>query len=331
VSTFSGCGGSCTGYIQAGYDVLWANEFIPQAALTYTANHTGTIVDPTDIRELKASDILDATGLDVGDIDMMDGSPPCASFAIGGLRSAAWGQEKNYSGVKQRTDDLFFEYTRLLADLQPKTFIAENVLGLTRGAAVGYYNRIRAALTAAGYVVDAAIIDASRLGVPQARQRLIFVGVRAESPLRFVWPIPGPRTPMSTVFGPRARLSVWRRRGWDHYHADRPFPTVQASGVNGRGFSQFFLTGVPPMDTDPETGASLAVRFPASEDVWPGITKRLPTLGEMRAICGFPSDFVLTGTFHERWERMGRAVPPPVSRAISTALRTSVLDHWENR
>ena len=115
VSTFSGCGGSCLGYRMAGYRVLWANEFIPAAAETYRANHPTTILDTRDIRKVQPEDILKAIGLKAGELDAMEGSPPCASFTTAGKREKHWGKAKKYSDTVQRVDDLFFEYVRLVA------------------------------------------------------------------------------------------------------------------------------------------------------------------------------------------------------------------------
>ena len=77
VSTFSGCGGSSTSNKLAGLNVLWANEFIPAAQDTYRENHPSTILDCRDIRQVTAKDILKATGLKKGELDMFEGSPPC--------------------------------------------------------------------------------------------------------------------------------------------------------------------------------------------------------------------------------------------------------------
>ncbi len=180
VSTFSGAGGSCLGYRLAGFKVLWANEFIPAARETYRANHPDTFLDERDIRVVQAADILAATGLGVGDIDLFDGSPPCSSFSMAGSREKGWGAAKAYSGTMQRTDDLFFEYARLLRGLQPKTFVAENGSGLIKGTAKGYFFESLQGLTEAGYEVVAKLLDAQWLGVPQQRKRLIFVGVRRD-------------------------------------------------------------------------------------------------------------------------------------------------------
>ena len=178
VSTFSGCGGSSLGYKMAGFRVLWANEFIPAAQDTYRANHHGTILDTRDIRTVQPADILEAIGMQAGELDLFDGSPPCASFSTAGKREAGWGKVKAYSDTKQRTDDLFFEYTRLVKGVQPKVFVAENVSGLVKGTAKGYFLEVLAALKECGYTVSAKLLDAQWLGVPQMRQRVIFVGVR---------------------------------------------------------------------------------------------------------------------------------------------------------
>ena len=178
ISTFSGCGGSCLGYRMAGFKVRWASEFIPAAQEVYKLNHPDSILDTRDIRQVQPQEILDAIGLGVGEIDIMDGSPPCASFSTAGKLEAGWGKVKKYSDTQQRTDDLFFEYSRLVKGLQPKVFVAENVSGLVKGTAKGYFKMILQDLKDCGYTVTAKLLDAQWLGVPQMRQRIIFVGVR---------------------------------------------------------------------------------------------------------------------------------------------------------
>lgn len=192
VSTFSGTGGSCLGYRMAGYKVLWASEFIPAAQECYKLNHPDSILDTRDIRQVQPQDILSAINLNVGDIDILDGSPPCASFSTAGKREAGWGKVKTYSDTKQRTDDLFFEYARLLKGLQPKVFVAENVSGLVKGTAKGYFKLILQELKDCGYNVKAKVLDAQWLGVPQMRQRLIFVGVRNDLGVEPAHPSPLP-------------------------------------------------------------------------------------------------------------------------------------------
>ena len=86
VSTFSGGGGSCLGYEMAGYHVVWANEFIPEAQKTYRLNHPNTFLNTHDIRTVTAEQIIKETNIPKGEIDLFDGSPPCCAFSTSGKR-----------------------------------------------------------------------------------------------------------------------------------------------------------------------------------------------------------------------------------------------------
>ena len=231
VSTFSGCGGSCLGFKMAGYRVLWASEFIPAAQDVYRLNHPDTILDTRNIRTVSAQDILAATGLAVGELDVLEGSPPCASFSTAGKREKSWGKAKAYSDTVERVDDLFDEFVRLIDGLRPRTFVAENVSGLVKGTAKGTFKHILRSMKALGYRVEARLLDAQWLGVPQARQRIIFVGVREDLGLTPAFP-----KPLSYRYSVRDALpwigSVEGGNGFDghaDYSSDGPAATMQAS------------------------------------------------------------------------------------------------------
>jgi len=178
-STFAGAGGSSTGWAIAGYRVVWANEFHPPAADSYARNHPDTILDRRDIRTVHGADIVAA--LDGRVPDVLDGSPPCQDFSMAGKRTRGWGEARQHGdGTRQRSDDLFGEYIRLVGELRPRVFVAENVKGLVTGAAKGQFKRIMAGLAAQGYRVEARILDAQWLGVPQRRRRVIIIGVRTD-------------------------------------------------------------------------------------------------------------------------------------------------------
>src|SRR3989304_2704479 len=178
VSTFSGAGGSSLGYRMAGFKILWANEFIPAAQEVYRANFPNTFLDKRDIRIVKPEEILKTIGMKRGELDLLDGSPPCASFSTAGNRNRDWGKIKKYSDTKQRTDDLFFEYVRILDGLQPKVFLAENVSGLVKGVAKGYFLMILAALKGCGYRVKAKLLDAQWVGSDVRPEGIIYVPYR---------------------------------------------------------------------------------------------------------------------------------------------------------
>ena len=207
ISTFAGGGGSSTGYRLAGGKILCVNEFVPEAQNTYAENYPDTHILPGDIKQLAGKDFLDITGLAVGELDILDGSPPCSAFSvsgklshniheeesvdlygdvtvqkISGKHSDGWGKTKNYSDgmVVENIEDLFFEFLRVADDIKPKVIIAENVKGLTIGEAKAYFNRILNTFEKIGYHVSAQVLDSRYYGIAQTRQRVIFIGVRED-------------------------------------------------------------------------------------------------------------------------------------------------------
>ncbi|KKL60197.1 hypothetical protein LCGC14_2207740, partial [marine sediment metagenome] len=193
--TFAGAGGSCLGYRMAGYRVVWANEVDPHAIATYRVNHPKTHLETGDIRKVTGESLLaqlDQLGIAKGELDILDGSPPCTVFSMAGKRAKKWGVKEEHAGTTQTVDDLFFEYARLVEAVQPRVFIAENVKGLVTGVAKGYFKLILKRLRDCGYNVKARVLDAQWLGVPQSRQRVIFIGVRNDLARKPAFPFPFP-------------------------------------------------------------------------------------------------------------------------------------------
>jgi DNA (cytosine-5)-methyltransferase 1 len=324
-STFSGAGGSCLGYRIAGYDVLYASEFIEEAQVTYRANHPHSYLDTRDIRTVTSADILDILDLAPGELDILDGSPPCAAFSTAGKRNESWGKVKTYSDKEQRVDDLFFEYTRLLEGVRPKVFVAENVSGLIKGKAKGYFLRILAALKAAGYYVACRVIDAQWLGVPQSRERTIFVGVRSDLGLPPVFPSPLPYR--YSVVESLANLPIEKEAKWistssDTYRYWRetlPGKSLSIACKNITGKNSF-LTHVKQAPYRP-----CSTITQGTQQLYHWVEPRTLSLEELRRVGSFPDDFILTGSFSQKWERIGRAVPPLMMAAIARTIASDIL------
>lgn len=381
VSTFSGCGGSCTGYRMAGFQVLWANEFVPAAQESYKANAApDCILDGRDIRKVTAAEILKATKLKKGELDLFDGSPPCQAFSTAGKREKGWGKDKVYEhGAKQKNEELFSEYIRLLDGLQPKTLVAENVSGLVKGVAKGFFLEILAALKACGYNVKTRLLDAQWLGVPQQRQRIIFVGVRNDLKLEPAFP-----KPLSYFYSVRdACPDIFRVRkglgfGEDKWVGADTVGAGPASGNNINNGNGAVLArivnnvhdtgghnpvtqnnGNKPMDTIPASPAdanhftvrmlppslvkagaygvseiqpsapspTVTIASPGNDLAVPyGAEKRKFTIAELKRICAFPDDFILTGSYAQQWERLGNSVPPVMMYYIADIIRREILD-----
>jgi DNA (cytosine-5)-methyltransferase 1 len=363
VSTFSGGGGSCTGYAMAGFKVVWASEFVEEAARSYRANHPNAILDTRDIRTVQPQVILDAIGCGVGEIDLYDGSPPCSSFSTAGKRERGWGKAHKYSTDRvQRTDDLFAEYIRLLRGLRPKVFIAENVSGMLKGTAKGVFKEVLRELSASGYRVEARLVDASWCGVPQARQRVIFQGVRSDLGLAPAFPKPLPYWyTLADALPHIRRVQADRRTSTAGAGSgtvvdvplNRPIQTVTASGLGndyrgdwtveadawidgyaiagewdklkpGEQSERYFQLVKPALDKPSPTLTATGGQTGAAGPCHP-IERRKFSIPEVKQLCSFPPDYVLTGTFAQKWERCGRSVPPLMMKRIAETVRDEVL------
>lgn len=185
-SCFSCGGGSTMGYKLAGYDVIGCVDIDPKMMAVYQANHhprypfvgpVGALVTVADLPP------------DLFSLDVLDGSPPCSSFSTSGARDRKWGKSGKFreGQAEQVLDDLFFDFIRLADRLRPRVVVAENVKGLIVGKARGYVREIFAAFKAAGYTAQLFLLNAAAMGVPQRRERTIFVARRddlALPPLR---------------------------------------------------------------------------------------------------------------------------------------------------
>ena len=178
-SCFACGGGSTMGYKLAGFDVLGCNEIDPKMIEAYKANHNPKYAYLEPIQTFKLRKDLPN---ELYNLDILDGSPPCSSFSMAGNREKDWGKDKVFreGQAMQVLDTLFFDFIDLAKELQPKVVVAENVKGLLLGDAKQYVIQIYREFDKAGYYVQHWLLDASKMGVPQKRERVFFIAMRKD-------------------------------------------------------------------------------------------------------------------------------------------------------
>ncbi len=178
-SCFACGGGSTMGYKLAGFDVIGCNEIDPKMMEAYKANHNPKFAFLEPIQTFKLRKDLPR---ELYELDILDGSPPCSSFSMAGNREKDWGKEKKFreGQALQVLDNLFFDFIDLAKELQPKIVVAENVKGLLQGGAKSYVRQIYRDFDLAGYYCQHFLLDASKMGVPQRRERVFFIALRKD-------------------------------------------------------------------------------------------------------------------------------------------------------
>lgn len=327
ISTFSGPGGSSLGYERAGYDVRVALDCAPgtfadEILTTYERNHPETTLVRRDAREVTPKTLMDAAGVDVGELDILDGSPPCSPFS-GGNSRVEWGEHE--SGT------LFDRYVDFVAGIEPKAFVAENVPGLAQGKTKGYFNRLMDALGDAGpgYQVRCQEIDAAFLGAPHHRRRLMFMGTRMDMPEPPV--ITPTRPPMSVREAweglerdasavERARKRLERSKNYAAYCKMAPGEALSDVMGDNYGFTHHRLSFRKPAPTMLSGAAHANYILPPDED-------RVITVREYARLVGLPDDYELPDEWGPGLECAVRCLPPVLLETIGERMHTEVLNH----
>jgi len=174
-SFFTGAGGLDLGFKNAGAQILYANEFDKKIWSTFEQNFTklsNTFLDKRSITDVAASEVPDCDGI--------IGGPPCQS----------WSEAGALRGINDKRGQLFFDFIRILKDKQPLFFLAENVSGMLAGRHKDALNNIIHLFEESGYNVSYQLLNTSDYGVPQDRQRVIFVGYRKDLGKKYIHPTP---------------------------------------------------------------------------------------------------------------------------------------------
>lgn len=161
ISLFSGAGGLDVGFVDAGFEVVWANDIDKDACATYEAN-LGSHVFYGDIRPL-LEDLSEFRG-----IDCVFGGPPCQGFSVAG--------KMNPNDPRSELVQIFMKAVEIV---QPKVFVMENVKAL---AVLEKFKLVRQHLfeisRKMGYSTDLILLNSKDYGVPQGRERMFLVGVK---------------------------------------------------------------------------------------------------------------------------------------------------------
>ncbi|MFN3408477.1 MAG: DNA cytosine methyltransferase [Limisphaerales bacterium] len=203
---FCGCGGFTLGLQRAGFRVLAAIDFNPEAIATLRANlvekhHPGLIpmahaieadltrFPPERLAALLRDSLAPSGGEGRGEeaiprVDVIVGGPPCQGFSTARQRDGANHGHRRLIHDPRRL--LYCEFLRYVAFFRPRVFVMENVLGIRSAAGGEYLTRVQKEARELGYRVHGQIEDAWELGVPQKRRRQLFIGVRLDVPGYFL-------------------------------------------------------------------------------------------------------------------------------------------------
>ena len=296
ISLFSGAGGLDLGFIQAGHQIVWANDFFQDAVQTYRLN-LGEHIYFDSIYNVPSDLIPDG--------DIVIGGFPCQGFSV-----ANTGRHED-----DERNQLYLEMIRIIRDKQPKFFLAENVKGILSLSKGLIFKNILQDFENLHYKVNYQLLNAADYGVPQKRQRVIIVGIRNDLNIKYTFPTP--LYSAEAIDGKKRWVSVKDAIG------GMPDPD-QTNNLYNHVYSKYKLNfngyiGHRPIDSNKP-----APTITARGDDKGGVVilphpngKRRMTCRELATLQSFPIDFKFVGGISSVCRQIGNAVPPLLAKYLA--------------
>lgn len=324
ISFFSGAGGLDTGFHNAGFEIIWANEFDKKITPTLRHNFPTTTVDDRSLFDVPSSDIPEAIGV--------VGGPPCQSWSVAGAGR----------GLGDQRGQVFLEYIRVIRDKKPLFFLAENVAGMLSSRHKESLNLIIEEFDKLGYHFTYKLLNVKDYGVPEDRKRVIFVGYHKKLGKEFVFP--------EAV--PKGEYKVLRDAIWDL--KDNAAPALDKNKTNGDslkvlnheymngGFSTIYMSRNrvrswdEPSFTIQAGGRHAPIHPQAPKMVKVGTDKqefvrgkeslyRRLSVREVARIQTFPDDFKFIYTdVADGYKMIGNAVPVRFAEVIARKIKQDI-------
>lgn len=300
-SLFAGIGGIDLGFKQAGFDIIWANEYDTAACKTYRHNFDGSNLVEGDIRDISADYIPD--------FDVLTAGFPCQPFSIASKQK----------GFNDKRGNLFFEIARIIDAKRPKVVFLENVANLMEHDDGETFLVIFSSLAQFGYTIYYKVMASNEYGnLPQIRKRIYITAVHESIQKSYKHPEPVELTLKSTdiihrnkrqneiyYYNGKNLYSYFESKMKDKHAIYRPTDTEVRWTKN-----QMCPTLTANMGTYPD-------RVPV---VWDDYGIRKLTLRECLGFQGFPNEFYFpnTITIEDAYKQIGNSVSIPVIKRIAT-------------
>jgi DNA (cytosine-5)-methyltransferase 1 len=335
LSLFSGGGGLDIGFEKAGFEILFATDFNHECCETLRLNSGTTlnknlIVEEHDITTMDF-DILPR------DIDMIIGGPPCQSFSASGRRAGG------AAGKLDKRGNLFKSYCEVVALLEPKAFLFENVRGILGTNKGKDFQDIVSSFELLGYHVEHRILDAEDYGVPQQRERMFIVGHKLENHFLYPRPVFGPdslqKVPYISVgeaikdvrFTEQDKKDTAFEGGkysellplvppgsnYLHFTAKRGYP--EPIFAYRSRFSDFLYKA------NPKCPVKTLIASPGKYTGPLHWKNRYLTVNEYKRIQGFPDDHIFYGDRTAQIRQIGNSVCPKVAYYMALAIREQIF------
>ena len=337
---FAGVGGMSHGFKMAGFDIAFAVEFDKEIAHAYKKNHKDTDVFAEDITQIDVVKLHEKHPR----IDVIIGGPPCQGFSQKGKRLS----------IDDPRNFLFKQYVRFVEEFRPKYFVLENVPNIITTSNGYFKDQIIQEFEKLGYKVTYGVLKAVDFGVPQDRQRAIFLGQLGELEISLpqsngirttvkdaIYDLPfigsGEGTEESAYDKePISDFAKEMRKNatvlHNHVATSHSKLALERLALIPKGAGKEVLpaehrtksiySGTWCRLIEDGVATTITTRFdtPSSGRFTHPILNRCVTVREAARLQTFPDDFIFYGTKTVQMKEVGNAVPPFLAREIARTI-----------
>ncbi|MBQ8300194.1 MAG: DNA cytosine methyltransferase [Clostridia bacterium] len=345
IDLFAGVGGLSLGFENAGFNVVFANEYDSDIANAYKVNHRTTEMLIGDITKISIKDTFEKYK---DNIDVIIGGPPCQGFSQKGKRLSI-NDERNF---------LFKYYYEIVKFVRPKYFVIENVPNILTTCNGYFKKQIIELFNEQGYTLNMDVLNAENYGVPQSRRRAVIIGKLGKNSVA----LPEPnerRVSIWEAISDLAYLNSGEGREEQEYVKNIESNYQKIMRNNQKKLYNHVATKhsadalkklelIPPecgkeclpkelltksiysgtwtrMNKD-DVSVTITTRFdtPSSGKFTHPFLNRAITVREAARLQSFPDNFIFCGSKTSQMKQVGNAVPPKLAQAVAESIMKDI-------
>lgn len=324
IDLFSGAGGMSLGFDQAGFSNVFAIDIEPKFCETYTSNFPHHKLIQKDISKLSNEEIKLLIGNKI--IDVVIGGPPCQGFSMAGNIGRKF--------IDDSRNHLFKEFARVVEIVQPKYFVMENVARLFTHNKGETKNEIINLFKKMNYNVDCKVVNTANFGIPQVRNRVIFIGSRISHNIVFPTKIVGRPISIKEAIDELPKLKSGEISNISNHiamkHSEQMLEKMRfvSDGGNRNEIPEY----IRPKSGD----VRKYIRYKSTEPavcvtgdmrkIFHYSQNRALTVRELASLQSFPLNFVFKGSTISQQQQVGNSVPPILAKEIAITIIKMMKD-----
>lgn len=321
VELFAGAGGLALGLEQAGFDNLLSIDFDRDSCNTLKTNRPDWNVICDSVENLAEQDLLKMLKIKEGELDLLSGGYPCQSFSYAGKRL----------GLNDVRGTMFYYYAKILKQLKPKMFLAENVKGLVSHDGGKTLQTMINVFEEIGYRVQYKVLNAWDYGVAEKRERIVIIGIRKDISVEYNYPSPFEYKPVlkdvlknvpksEGMTYPQGKKEVFDLVPPGGCWRDLPEDVARAymKGSYNLGGGKTGMARRMSWD-EPSLTILCSPCMKQTDRCHPDETRPF-TIRESARIQSFPDTWQFTGSLNSKYKQIGNAVPVNLAKEIGLSI-----------